>query len=71
MAWDFLSGFDWHSQITFLVVDCEGGAQWQRDGRTIRFCDALIERFQKQVTLGEPRHPWLRPQRGDNGPPVP
>ena len=61
VAWSLLSGFDWHSQITLLVADCDGGARWQRNGRTIRICDALIERFQNQVVLRERPLPLVPP----------
>ncbi|MEM7644139.1 MAG: DUF4344 domain-containing metallopeptidase [Pseudomonadota bacterium] len=51
---DTLTSIDWHSRITLRVAPCDGGAQWQRNGRTILVCDALIDRFEGQAARAGP-----------------
>ena len=45
-----LSSIDWHSRITLVIDDCNGGASWSRNGRRITICDAYIKRFEKQLS---------------------
>ena len=49
IVYDMLRGIDWHSQITLHFDHCDAGARWQRNGRRIQLCDALIERFEEQA----------------------
>lgn len=52
-AWALLSAFDWHSFIRLEIAECDGTAQWRRNGRQILVCDAYIARFAEQAqTLG-------------------
>lgn len=44
-AMDLLATFDWHSQITLALDDCDGAIGWSRNGRTILICDADLERL--------------------------
>ncbi|MFQ6547322.1 DUF4344 domain-containing metallopeptidase [Aestuariibius sp. 2305UL40-4] len=39
---------DWHSQITLRFANCDGAAEWSRNGRTITLCDSYVERFAMQ-----------------------
>ena len=41
-----LSRIDWHSYVTLYLRDCDGGASWSRNGRTITICDALVARIE-------------------------
>ncbi|CTQ49600.1 DUF4344 domain-containing metallopeptidase [Jannaschia donghaensis] len=45
LAMDLLAAFDWHSQITLALDDCDGSAQWSRNGRIILICDAYLARL--------------------------
>ena len=40
--------FDWHSLITLQFDNCDTGATWFRNGRTILICDDLVARFEAQ-----------------------
>lgn len=40
--------FDWHSLMTLQFDNCDEGARWLRNGRTILICDDLITRFEQQ-----------------------
>ena len=40
--------FDWHSTVTFAIVQGDGGAGWNRSGRTITLQTALLDRFRRQ-----------------------
>lgn len=48
-VYGLLSGIDWHSQITLHIDHCDEGARWERNGRRILLCDALIDRFEEQA----------------------
>lgn len=41
-----LSRIDWHSYVTLYLRDCDGGASWSRNGRTITICDDHIARIE-------------------------
>ena len=43
-----MASFDWHSLVTLQFDNCEGGAYWSRNGRTILVCDDLLARFERQ-----------------------
>ena len=45
-ALTLLSRIDWHSYVTLYLRDCDGGASWSRNGRTVTICDAHIERIE-------------------------
>jgi hypothetical protein len=40
-----LKRFDWHSRVTVSFVDGDGGAGWNRSGRTITVHGQYIRRF--------------------------
>lgn len=41
-----LARIDWHSRITLIIAECDGGAMWRRNGRQIVVCSAYIQRFE-------------------------
>jgi len=49
-AYTLLSGIDWHSRVTLRVAQCDGGAGWSRNGRTMTICESYIQRFERQLT---------------------
>ncbi|MBC7835511.1 MAG: hypothetical protein H7Y88_10500 [Phycisphaerales bacterium] len=49
-----IKGFDWHSQVTIRFVDGDGGAGWNRSGRTITVHSAYVRRFIQQGGRGLP-----------------
>jgi hypothetical protein len=46
--------FDWHSQVTVQFVDGDGGAGWNRSGRTITVHSQYVRRFIEQGSRGLP-----------------
>ena len=44
-ARSLMAGFDWHSFVTLSLVQCDGGAEWSRNGRTITICGAYLDRL--------------------------
>ena len=53
LSYDLLTAVDWHSQITLAFRDCDDGAGWNRNGREITICHALVERFEEQAAALE------------------
>jgi hypothetical protein len=49
-----LRRFDWHSQVTVRFVDGDGGAGWNRSGRTITVHSQYVRRFIEQGNRGLP-----------------
>ncbi len=56
--------FDWHSQVTIRFVDGDGGAGWNRSGRTITVNSGYVRRFIAQGNRGLPAASGLK----ENGP---
>jgi hypothetical protein len=47
-----VSRFDWHSLVTVRFVDGDGGAGWNRSGRTVTVHGAYVRRFVEQGAAG-------------------
>ena len=51
-ASDLLASFDWHSLVTSDVAQCDGGAGWARNGRTITICGSHLARLAEDAGRG-------------------
>ena len=47
---DMLASIDWHSQITLNFAQCDGGANWRRNGREIRICSSYVARIEEMAS---------------------